>query len=367
MKIFRQPKTLGVVWIAETDVFTFNTRPPPTDLPLTKRNALKNVAPLFDPLGLVTPYTIRATILLQTMWTRELDWDEGIGRDLTEQVQQWFSELDHLKKVQVHRCLQPSTGPAETTIHTFIHTSKDAFGGVSYVRNTQLDGVMETRFIASKTKVAPLATMSIPRLELYVAVMGLRLAQSVSKTAVDYGRPFITIQGRGKERLKRWLRLFTCLASRAIHCEMAFGLDTDSCLNAFARMAYRRGLPQEVVSDRDTNFVSANRELKELVEKLDKVKICQRTANRGVTWIFNPPQAPHFGGAHEIMIKAAKKAIHAVLGEANVIDEELMTAFIGAESLLDSRRITYQTANPCDKTPLTPNHFLYGQVGDICP
>ena len=115
---------------------------------------------------------------------------------------------------------------------------------------------------------------------------------------------------------------------------MAFGLDTDSFLNAFARMAYRRGLPQEVVSDRGTNFIGANRELKELVEKLDQDKICQRTANQGVTWIFNPPQAPHFGGAHEIMIKAAKKAIHAVLGEANVTDEELMTAFIGAESLL---------------------------------
>ena len=80
-------------------------------------------------------------------------------------------------------------------------------------------------------------------------------------------------------------------------------------------------------------------------------------------WIFNPPQAPHFGGAHEIMIKAAKKAIHAVLGETNVTDKELMTAFIGAESLLNSRPITYQTANPCDETPLTPNHFLYGQDG----
>lgn len=107
--------------------------------------------------------------------------------------------------------------------------------------------------------------------------------------------------------LKRWLCLFTCLASRAIHCEMAFGLDTYSFLNAFARMAYRRGLPQEVISDRGTNFISANRELKELVEKLDKHKICQRTSNQGVTWIFNPPQASQFGGAHEIMIKAAKR------------------------------------------------------------
>ena len=168
-----------------------NTKPPPTDLPLTKRNVLKNVATLFDPLGLVTPYTIRAKILLQIMWTRGLDWDEGIGGHLTEQVQQWFSALDDLKKVQVHRCLQPRTGPAETTIHTFVDVSKDAFGAVSYVRNARLDGGVETRFIASKTKVAPFATMSIPSLELSAAVMGLRLAQSVSKVLqMAIGRTF---------------------------------------------------------------------------------------------------------------------------------------------------------------------------------
>jgi len=118
----------------ETHVFTFNTKPPPTELPLTRGNALKNVATLFDPFGLIMPYTIRAKILLQVMWTPGLDWEEGIGGDLMEQVQQWFSELDDLKKVQVHHCLQPRTGPAETTIHTFVDASKDAFGAVSYVK-----------------------------------------------------------------------------------------------------------------------------------------------------------------------------------------------------------------------------------------
>ena len=100
---------------------------------------LKNVATLFDPLGLVAAYTIRAKTLLEVMWTRGLDWDEGIGGDLTEQVHQWFSELDDLKKVQVHRCLQPRTGPTETTIHTFVDASKDAFGAISYVRNARLE------------------------------------------------------------------------------------------------------------------------------------------------------------------------------------------------------------------------------------
>ena len=63
------------------------------------------------------------------------------------------------------------------------------------------------------------------------------------------------------------------------------------------------------------------------------------------------------------MIKAAKPAVNAVLGNADVTDEELTTAFTGAEALLNSRPLTYQSANPEDDIPLTPNHFLIGKIG----
>ena len=63
---------------------------------------------------------------------------------------------------------------------------------------------------------------------------------------------------------------------------MAFGLDTDSFLNAFYRMINRIGLPREMLSDSGTNFVAAERELRELVEALDQSKIAQSTADKGV-------------------------------------------------------------------------------------
>ena len=189
-----------------------------------------------------------------------------------------------------------------------------------------------------------------------VAKVRLRFSlRAFAQKAVDLGEPFMTVQGRGKKRLKRWLCLFTWRACRAIHCEMAFGLNTDSFLNPFTRMASRRGLSQEVGSG--TNFIGADKELRELEEKQDEGKIHERTANRGETWIFSPHLEPHCGGAHEIMIKPAKKAVHAFLLEGEITDKELMTAFIGGESLINSRLITFQTANPCDDSPLTPNHF----------
>ena len=153
--------------------------------------------------------------------------------------------------------------------------------------------------------------------------------------------------------------------TRAVHLEVGYGLDTDSFLNAFFRMANRRGLPKQMLSDNGTNFIGAHRELKELVDQIDQDKVEKNTANQGVQWNFNPPLAPHFGGIHESMIKSAKRAIYGIMANADVNDEELNTVFTGAEALINSRPLTYQSANPHDNTPLTPNHFLHGQVGGL--
>ena len=184
-----------------------------------------------------------------------------------------------------------------------------------------------------------------------------------ARVAVDYAGPFMTVQVRGKCRQKRYLCLFTCLMSRAVHLEMAHSLDTNAFLNTFFRMVNRRGLPEEIYSDNGTNFVGANKELKKLVTNLDEETLKESLANRGVKWFFNPPLAPHFGGVHESMIKAAKRAVVAILSNSDVKDEELITAFTGAEALINSRPLTYQSTSPHDDVPLTPNHFLFGQAG----
>lgn len=147
-----------------------------------------------------------------------------------------------------------------------------------------------------------------------------------------------------------------------MHLEVAYGLDTDSFLNAFFRMVSRRGLPTDILSDNGTKFIGAKNELQELAA-LDREKIQENTANYGVKWHFNPPLAPHFSGVHKVTIKATKKAIYAILNSADITDEELLSAVVGAEGLINSRPLTYQSVNPQDPVPLAPNHFLQGQLG----
>ena len=135
---------------------------------------------------------------------------------------------------------------------------------------------------AAKQLMAPLPSIRL-RLSL----------RAFAQTAVDLGGPFITIQGRGTRRQNLYLCLFTCLATRAVHLDMASGLDTDSFLNAFYRMANRGGLHREMISDNGGNFVKANKELRQLVEVVDQDRIRASTANQGVTLHFKPPAAPH--------------------------------------------------------------------------
>ncbi|XP_004210729.1 uncharacterized protein LOC101235877 [Hydra vulgaris] len=127
-------------------------------------------------------------------------------------------------------------------------------------------------------------------------------------------------------------------------------------------MSSRKGTSKEMISDNKGNFVLANKELRSFTDD-EKKRINEATSHVDTKWHFDPPAAPHFGGVYEIIIKAAKRAIYSQLGNADIVDEELITAFVGAKGLINSQPLTYQSSDPKDCTPLTPNHFLFGQLG----
>jgi len=98
---------------------------------------------------------------------------------------------------------------------------------------------------------------------------------------VNFAGPYFVKLTR-KVTAKRYLCLFTCVSSRAVHLEIAFSLDTASFLNAFSRMVRRRGKPEVMISDNGTNFTSAKKELHDLVSNLDQAKMKEQANNDGI-------------------------------------------------------------------------------------
>ena len=136
-------KTLGVTWLPGEDVFTFNANPPEKDFPLTKRNFLKKIAKLFDPVGSLAPFIIRAKILLQEMWAAGMDWDDLFLGDLASKAGKWFKELEDLPTIKVPRCLR--LGQEEETL----------VSGRSGLQQTQNSGVNSLKDLVSVLPDSP--------------------------------------------------------------------------------------------------------------------------------------------------------------------------------------------------------------------
>ena len=136
---------------------------------------------------------------------------------------------------------------------------------------------------------------------------------------------------------------------------------------ALQRFVKRRGVPKLIVGDNGTNFRAAEQELKAAVGDLDRQKIVRYLVSQGTVWKFNPPRAPHFGGVFEALIKSAKRALSAILQQAEVNDEELTTAMCAVEDLLNSRPLGLVSTDSNDLAPLTPTHFLVGRMDAPLP
>ena len=688
-------RTLGVIWDSEEDTFSFRVNK--TDAQATKREVLRQTASVFDPLGIAAPFIIRAKILMQRLWTRNLEWDQQLPETENEQWEEWLQELQSLSEVTVPRCITPAHGEAVAhQLHVFCDASEAAFGASIYLRTSLSSGDHHCALVISKTRVAPLKTMSIVRLELQAAVLAARLMDTVLKemtvtvdkvvlwsdskvvlqyianesrrfhvfvanriseihdltrkeqwrhvpgslnpaddcsrglaaseltpdsrwlrgpdflwqdernwppeqatnplssgqeevreerftgltlkgqpvlpdasrfsswtkyqrvvawtqrflknlaakhvpgkeswsqsgpltaaelmeaertilqqeqrskyqsevTALQSGLPlqvksdlktlapyldpdgllrvggrlrhsplaeaerhpiilprrsevtrmviadqhrrllhagvehtlnelrgrFWVPQGRSEvkknlhrcavcrnrraapqppmmadmpsERFdtsrpfntvgidylgpltvrkfrkteKRYVLLVTCLATRAVHLEVAQSLDTDSCIMALRRFMARRGRPARIFSDNGTNFVGGERELREAVQSLDQTRITDELSQSHIDWRFITPAASHMGGVWERLVSSVKRALKVVLGTQTVSDEVLSSALCEVEHVINSRPLTYVSSDTTDFRALTPNHALLGgssphlppgvfDSGDLC-
>ena len=134
-----------------------------------------------------------------------------------------------------------------------------------------------------------MANLSAARLQIF--------EPPFTHTGGDYFGPFLT--KRGRSHVMRYEYLFTCLTTRGGHSEMGADLTTDSFLNALRRFVARRKGVTHLYSDNGSNFVGAERVLKEGSKICDQKQMKEEAGLIGVNWSFDPPCTSHFGEAWE--------------------------------------------------------------------
>ena len=190
-------------------------------------------------------------------------------------------------------------------------------------------------------------------------------------TGVDYFGPFYVKEGR--KETKRYGAIFTCLASRGIHLEVATSLSTDSFLNVLRRFISLRGPMRLLRADQGTNFVGANNELKRALEEMDQEIVSRYLLKEGCDYIefkFSTPAASHTGGVWERQIRTVRNVLSTILqqSQSQLDDDSLRTLFYEITAIINGRPLTLENLNdPTSMEPLTPNHLLTLKTNIILP
>ncbi|XP_072389428.1 uncharacterized protein [Diabrotica undecimpunctata] len=176
-------KVLGLSWHPLDDYFTISIpSPPAADNSFTKRNALSALAKIFDPIGLLGSFTVTGKVFIQKLWLNKLNWDDPLPETLAKEWKRFINDLTLLESLKVPRNLFNSRQISKIEIHGFADASSKAQAAVLYFRTIYADDTISCTLIASKSRLAPLKTVSIPRLELSAMLLLSRLTKKINST-----------------------------------------------------------------------------------------------------------------------------------------------------------------------------------------
>lgn len=185
--------------------------------------------------------------------------------------------------------------------------------------------------------------------------------------AFEYGRNLLSLtqvsifagplhvkSGNSAEDSKTWIVLYTCCVVRAVHLDIVPDMSTSTFLRSLKRFTARRGLPRKFVSDNGKTFKGASKAVQAVMKSED---VQQYLSGFGVDWVFNLEWAPWWGGLFERMVGLTKRCLRKMIGRAKLTYDELLTAIVEVEMILNSRPLTYVSPDHIEEL-LTPAHFL---------
>lgn len=164
-------RALGILWDLEDDSLKISVSTPPK--PATRRGMLSTMGSVFDPPGFLAPFSVRAKIMFQDEVRRGEKWDSRLSEENANKWAIWLRELEELADFCIDRCIfSPRFGRLVIAqLHHFCDASTKAYAAVSYMRVEDDTGFVQGSFIMARTRLVPIKSTTVPRLELCAAVL----------------------------------------------------------------------------------------------------------------------------------------------------------------------------------------------------
>ena len=143
---------------------------------------LSFVSSVFDPIGFVAPYTVKARLLLKDIWRISgQKWDDDLPEEIKKQFIEWHSGLHLLGSLTILRSY--FTEPFDRIeLHMFGDSLQDVFCAVAFLRARLVSAHQtELAFVFGKARVAPMKALSSPKLELQAALLATHLKEEILK------------------------------------------------------------------------------------------------------------------------------------------------------------------------------------------
>lgn len=179
-------RVLGLLWDTNTDEYIVSFKIPALNKyceakTLTKRELLRALMSVFDPLGVAQPIMVKLKILFQRLWRKKMSWDEQVTLEVYNGWRQWISEGLEMQEIRIPRYYFPSVDKFSVVdLHIFCDASDKAYCAVAYLV-VKSNGENFVSFIQAKSKVAPIKHLTVPRMELQACVLGSELARTINE------------------------------------------------------------------------------------------------------------------------------------------------------------------------------------------
>ncbi|XP_062587040.1 uncharacterized protein LOC134248654 [Saccostrea cucullata] len=172
-------KSLGLTWDLQTDSFKVDVSL--ERKPFTKRGMLSTLNSLYDPIGFISPVTLKGKILFRKALTSPSDWDYPLPSEFEDEWRNWFDSLEELAHISIPRPYTSSGlhDASGVEVHVFWDASEIAVSAVAYLKVVEMDHT-EIGFVLGKSKLAPAHRHTVPRLELCAAVLASKIANIVT-------------------------------------------------------------------------------------------------------------------------------------------------------------------------------------------